>query len=274
MPIVTIELNNQSMFGNERINAEFTAYKMLSIVFYASFIKHGISQLFEFVWVKSLLIDIHFYGVLCELRRSIPAFVRAELIRSTFNKRWRPRKLLAARFTFAVDFVSSLPLVCMSRTTKVILAFVGTAFSNVKGFSAKSARNFLACLWLTFFYILVETIFAAILRSFLKSASNRLSATYTNYRDNLAHWFSHRCIIPLFSAYTKPAALLEHAIQISTRPGATVLDCFMGHGSTGKAAKKLQRHFVGIEKDGNYFQVAKQGLEQPQAQSLFAEVAT
>ena len=72
----------------------------------------------------------------------------------------------------------------------------------------------------------------------------------------------------------KPAALLEHAIQISTRPGATVLDCFMGHGSTGKAAKKLQRHFVGIEKDGNYFQVAKQGLEQPQAQSLFAEVAT
>lgn len=45
----------------------------------------------------------------------------------------------------------------------------------------------------------------------------------------------------------KPAALLEHVITASSRPGAVVLDAFMGTGSTGVAAVKLGRQFVGIE---------------------------
>jgi site-specific DNA-methyltransferase (adenine-specific) len=47
----------------------------------------------------------------------------------------------------------------------------------------------------------------------------------------------------------KPAALLEHIIAASTRPGALVLDSFAGSGSTGEAALRLGRKFIGIDKD-------------------------
>lgn len=40
-----------------------------------------------------------------------------------------------------------------------------------------------------------------------------------------------------------------------------VLDFTMGSGSTGIACKNLNRKFVGIEKDSNYFQIAKNRLE-------------
>lgn len=46
----------------------------------------------------------------------------------------------------------------------------------------------------------------------------------------------------------KPQALLEHAIKSSSRPGDTVLDCFMGYGSIGRACLSTGRKFIGIEK--------------------------
>jgi adenine-specific DNA-methyltransferase len=51
--------------------------------------------------------------------------------------------------------------------------------------------------------------------------------------------------------------MMEHIIRASTRQGAVVLDCFMGTGATGKAAKKLHRQFIGIEKDAGYFRQAE-----------------
>jgi len=54
----------------------------------------------------------------------------------------------------------------------------------------------------------------------------------------------------------KPLALMEHIISASSRPGAVVLDCFAGSGSTLLAAQNLGRGFIGIEKDEGYYQVA------------------
>lgn len=51
----------------------------------------------------------------------------------------------------------------------------------------------------------------------------------------------------------KPISLMQHIISLSSRPGDTVLDCCMGHGTTGVAAGQLGRKFVGIEMDGGYF---------------------
>ena len=51
----------------------------------------------------------------------------------------------------------------------------------------------------------------------------------------------------------------DHIISWSNE-GDTVLDCFMGSGTTGVAAKNLNRKFIGIEKDEKYFEIAKQRL--------------
>lgn len=55
----------------------------------------------------------------------------------------------------------------------------------------------------------------------------------------------------------KPVALLEYLIKTYTNEGDTVLDFTMGSGSTGVACKNLCRHFIGIEKDEKYFEIAK-----------------
>jgi site-specific DNA-methyltransferase (adenine-specific) len=50
----------------------------------------------------------------------------------------------------------------------------------------------------------------------------------------------------------KPVALLKNLIIHTTDPGDTVLDCFAGTGSTGKACKELGRKCILIEKDAGY----------------------
>jgi len=54
----------------------------------------------------------------------------------------------------------------------------------------------------------------------------------------------------------KPVALLERIILASTNPNDTVLDPFMGSGTTGVAAVHLKRRFVGIELDIQYAHLA------------------
>ena len=55
----------------------------------------------------------------------------------------------------------------------------------------------------------------------------------------------------------KPVALMEYLIKTYTVEGETVLDCFMGSGTTGVACKNLNRKFIGIEKDETYFKIAQ-----------------
>jgi modification methylase len=50
----------------------------------------------------------------------------------------------------------------------------------------------------------------------------------------------------------KPEALLARTILASSKPGDVVLDPFFGTGTTGAAAKRLGRHFIGIERDETY----------------------
>lgn len=54
----------------------------------------------------------------------------------------------------------------------------------------------------------------------------------------------------------KPVKLMEHLMKIHTVAGMTVLDPFMGSGTTGVAAKQLNRNFIGIELDKTYFDLA------------------
>jgi len=60
----------------------------------------------------------------------------------------------------------------------------------------------------------------------------------------------------------KPEALLYRVLLASTNPGDVVLDPFFGTGTTGAMAKKLQRHFIGIEIDEHYVQHARERVAQ------------
>ena len=55
----------------------------------------------------------------------------------------------------------------------------------------------------------------------------------------------------------KPEALLHRVLLSATRPGDVVLDPFFGTGTTGAAAKRLGRHYIGIERDETYAEVAE-----------------
>ena len=58
----------------------------------------------------------------------------------------------------------------------------------------------------------------------------------------------------------KPVLLLEYLIKTYTLEGETVLDNTMGSGSTGIACINTKRNFIGIEKDGKYFEIAKKRI--------------
>jgi len=58
----------------------------------------------------------------------------------------------------------------------------------------------------------------------------------------------------------KPIKLMEYLVRLITPPGGTVLDPFMGSGTTGIAAKNLGFGFVGIERSEEYFEIAKRRI--------------
>jgi modification methylase len=55
----------------------------------------------------------------------------------------------------------------------------------------------------------------------------------------------------------KPEALLHRILVTTTKPGDVVLDPFFGAGTTGAVAKRLGRHFIGIERESRYLEAAR-----------------
>jgi site-specific DNA-methyltransferase (adenine-specific) len=59
----------------------------------------------------------------------------------------------------------------------------------------------------------------------------------------------------------KPTDLMRYLINLITPPNGTILDPFMGSGSTGKAAVRCGVNFIGIEKEQEYMDIAKARIE-------------
>ena len=59
---------------------------------------------------------------------------------------------------------------------------------------------------------------------------------------------------------TKPIKLMSYIITLFTREGDWVLDPFLGSGTTGIASKLINRHFVGIEREKEYFDICEERL--------------
>ena len=62
----------------------------------------------------------------------------------------------------------------------------------------------------------------------------------------------------------KPIRLMEIFVEASSKENDVVLDCFMGSGTTGIAAKRNNRKFIGIEIDKKYFDIAKKRINEYQ----------
>lgn len=62
----------------------------------------------------------------------------------------------------------------------------------------------------------------------------------------------------------KPVAMLEWLTKTYTDENDTILDPFMGSGSTGVACHNLNRNFIGMELDEKYFEIAKKRIEEEQ----------
>ena len=75
-------------------------------------------------------------------------------------------------------------------------------------------------------------------------------------------WYDISPIVPWSKERTghptqKPLSLMERIVRIWSNPNDLVLDCFMGSGTTGEAALRLGRRFIGIEKNKEYFDKAE-----------------
>lgn len=73
-------------------------------------------------------------------------------------------------------------------------------------------------------------------------------------------------------ATQKPEALLYRVILSSSNPGDVVLDPFFGTGTTGVVARKLQRHWIGIERDPHYAWLARRRIEMTEPGNLESDV--
>jgi site-specific DNA-methyltransferase (adenine-specific) len=65
----------------------------------------------------------------------------------------------------------------------------------------------------------------------------------------------------------KPVPLMRELVGLFSNPGHSVLDPFMGSGTTGVACVKLGRRFIGIERDPKYFEIAVRRIEDATKQS-------
>jgi site-specific DNA-methyltransferase (adenine-specific) len=70
----------------------------------------------------------------------------------------------------------------------------------------------------------------------------------------------------------KPLSLYQYLIATYTNPGDTVMDFCMGSGTTGEAAVKLGRNFVGVEQVESYFDIAQRRIAEAEMQPALLQV--
>ncbi len=85
--------------------------------------------------------------------------------------------------------------------------------------------------------------------------------TYTHFYPKAIIEFSNADQTNRQHPTQKPVGLCEYLIRTYTNEGDTVLDNTMGSGTTGVACAHTGRRFVGIEQDDNYFEIAKNRIE-------------
>ena len=95
-------------------------------------------------------------------------------------------------------------------------------------------------------------------------SEHRDNPTGSRYPLSVQDWKMDKGLHPT----QKPVSMFEYLIRTYTNEGDVVLDSTMGSGTTGVACVKTGRSFIGIEKDKDYFSVAKKRIENTQPNLL------
>jgi len=93
-----------------------------------------------------------------------------------------------------------------------------------------------------------------------KNIRNYTGGKTTRFPDNILNF---KCVDNYSRAHSsqKPVELLEYLIKTYTKEQDVVLDCFAGSGSTLIAARNLNRQFIGIEKEKEYYNICVDRLK-------------
>ena len=84
--------------------------------------------------------------------------------------------------------------------------------------------------------------------------------TKTGYPIQVIHFKNEYNVGKSVHPTQKPVALMEYLIKTYTNENETVLDFTIGSGTTGVACQNLNRSFIGIEKDAEYFKIAQERI--------------
>ncbi|MGN1211364.1 MAG: DNA methyltransferase [Candidatus Cryptobacteroides sp.] len=67
----------------------------------------------------------------------------------------------------------------------------------------------------------------------------------------------------------KPLNIIQTLVANSSKIGDTILDCFMGSGTTGVACARMQRNFIGMELNADYYSIAEKRIKDELQPTLF-----
>jgi site-specific DNA-methyltransferase (adenine-specific) len=95
------------------------------------------------------------------------------------------------------------------------------------------------------------------------SRAGRLQSDVLRHNCEGKHWWDH--------PGTKPSTLMADLCQWACSDGGTVLDPFMGSGTTGVACVRTGRRFIGCEIDPGYFEIARRRIADEQAKYALLE---
>lgn len=98
----------------------------------------------------------------------------------------------------------------------------------------------------------------------------RIYQQIENCPDNLLHFKEAKC--GKLHPSEKPVALLTWMIKSYSNEGETVLDLFMGSGSTGDACARTGRRFIGCEMDDEFFKIAEKRIAEAPVQPTNGEI--
>jgi site-specific DNA-methyltransferase (adenine-specific) len=92
---------------------------------------------------------------------------------------------------------------------------------------------------------------------------------WTSFNDNAKLWEFAPQDKSRFHPTQKPLKLIEKQIALYSNENDLILDCFSGSGTTAVACHNLNRRFICIEKDKEYFDASVERLKNAQAQLRF-----